>query len=239
MKSLAAIASGQGCMSGLLLLFLIFGGISKAAEAATFNYTGPAFSIPECAGQFTPSSICIGGNIAVSVTIPDSVVASGQANANQITSWSISAAGVTLSSSGGNYLLANSTGFVFSNGLPATWEFAAATNNATFVELISEGGDEITTNWTGAAGEDEFLAGSTNGTYTYSAVGIVYTTQPGTWTRGGGSGRLQLQCHAGIASSGPSDHRRHRQYVRAGHGLHDSRAKPAKLHALLQQPCQH
>jgi RHS repeat-associated protein len=182
MKSLAAIASGQGCMSGLLLLFLIFGGISKAAEAATFNYTGPAFSIPECAGQFTPSSICIGGNIAVSVTIPDSVVASGQANANQITSWSISAAGVTLSSSGGNYLLANSTGFVFSNGLPATWEFAAATNNATFVELISEGGDEITTNWTGAAGEDEFLAGSTNGTYTYSAVGIVYTTQPGTWT---------------------------------------------------------
>jgi RHS repeat-associated protein len=181
MKSRAAMVFGRRHMISLLLLFLILGGISKPACAdTTFYYKGPAFSIPECAAQFTPSSICISGNITASVTIPDSVVASGHANANQITSWSISAAGVTLSSSGGNYLEQDETGFSFSNGLPTIWELAAKTSNAPFP---SGGGDFILTYWPGGGhGVEQFLAGSTNGTNTYSAVGIVYPTQPGTWT---------------------------------------------------------
>lgn len=170
---------GQRHLISLLLSFLILGGISKPAEAATFNYTGPAFSIPECTGQFTPSSICVSGNITGFITVPDSVVASGHANADQITSWSISAAGVTLSSSGGNWLNPNETGISFSNGLPTTWGFAAATS---ITATYAKGGNSIVTSWTGAGGSDEFLAGSTNGTDTYSAVGIVYTPPSGAWT---------------------------------------------------------
>ena len=179
MKSFAAMVFGQRHMISFLLLFLILGGISKPAEGATFNYTGPAFSSPECAAQFTPPSICISGNVTGSVTIPDSVVASGHANANQITSWSVSAARVTLSSSSGNYLDQDVTGFNFSNGFPKTWAIGAKTSNSAFPQ---GGGYYIVTSWTGSGGEDQFLAGSANGTNTYSAVGIVYTPPSGTWT---------------------------------------------------------
>ena len=53
MKSFAAMVFGQGRVIGPLVLFLIFGGISKPTYAdVTLYYSGPPFSIAECQAEF-------------------------------------------------------------------------------------------------------------------------------------------------------------------------------------------
>jgi len=122
MKLFAARAFGRRCLSSLLLLFLIFGGISKPADAATFYYTGPAFSAADCESVgYSPSACTASGSITGTFTVRDSDVATGLANPyfGSITSWTMTSSVGTLSSSSGNYL----GGWIyFVDGQPVEWE---------------------------------------------------------------------------------------------------------------------
>lgn len=108
MKLFAATAPGRRSLSSLLLLFLLFGGISKPAHAATYSFSGGPFDIPMCeliliTSFIDPTGICGGGSITGSVTIPDALVASGGAAGDQITSWSVSSPAGSISGTNADY----------------------------------------------------------------------------------------------------------------------------------------
>jgi len=179
MKSFSAMVFEQGRMISFLLLFLIFGGISKPAYAdVTVTYSGPAFNVPGCQEYYNYDEgyvfICLNGNITGSFTFPDAALAAGNGTvfASQFTLWSMTDPLGTLSSSSS----ASLTGEIyFINGKPSAWDLGAGTNTR-----------GMYTEWEGGS------SGGADESYEYDGSGALYalgieppTRQPGTWTVSG------------------------------------------------------
>jgi RHS repeat-associated protein len=188
MKSFAAMVFAQGRMSSLLILFLIFAGISKPASAATWTYTGPAFSIPECEaiGDSPPytSSNCTGGFITGSFTFPDSSLTAGNGlvDGGDLTSWSMTGLGYTLSSSNGDFITPDSA-IEFSGGVPYSWAILTSNGGITGVTVA------LATDYSlDNLSQDYAIVqpGPVSNPYPTETFGIVFGVA-GTWTQTGAS----------------------------------------------------
>ena len=185
MKLFSATVSGQRRLVGLLLLFLIFGTISKPARAdQTFYYTGPEFSASICQAEYpqTASACLSGGHITASFTFPDSVVASGYAASTDVISWTIS--GPPVGSLSGNSSDADAL-FHFSNGQITAWLMSAFTIGPPFpsgVPGIISSGLESVGNLSFGDFDAAFLSDATNPTDPITSLGFVLTPPNGTWT---------------------------------------------------------
>jgi hypothetical protein len=94
-----------------------------AAQVQTYDYTGPAFSIPDCETLYSTSPPCTNGSITASFTltgVTDNFT--GTIPISQVSAWSMTASGVgSMSDGSSGVTLTGGVGFGFTNGQILSW----------------------------------------------------------------------------------------------------------------------
>jgi RHS repeat-associated protein len=208
MKSFAAMASRQSRMIGLLLLFMIIGGVSKPAKAAdmTWTYTGPAFDVSECEAVVVIER-CIGGSITGTFTFPDTLLdgnGNGIVSVLNMTSASITGLGYTVNSDhpgtvNGDGSIITGFGIEFSGGVPQVWRLTGAAqdgeNNVINIFLSStSSADFASIHYSIPGGYDP----------NRSFVGLVFKPPAGIWTGSSSGPGDELASALGDCYSGAS-----------------------------------
>lgn len=126
---------GLMLLSFLMLIFATIG--APSAQALTYAYTGPAFSVSECEAELSKGSPpCTDGSITASFTLTGIASNySGPVRKASVSSWVMNADGIGNLNTG-NYL---STSFLLylSNGVVQSWSFQGFTAITTYTTTIT------------------------------------------------------------------------------------------------------